>query len=137
MVFRRHDGRSAEVEAGPLRMKVPLADIVGIESEQAPKPERRRCRATRGITVRAQPSDEPAGEEINVIGCTVEEATGRVDKFLDEAALAGKAERANHSWARHRRAAARTGGISVATHPLVEKIHHGSGRSRRNGDNGR
>ena len=31
-----------------------------------------------------------AAEEINVIGCTVEEATGRVDKFIDNAALAGK-----------------------------------------------
>ena len=31
MVFRRHDGRMAEVEAGALRMKVPLADIVAIE----------------------------------------------------------------------------------------------------------
>ena len=30
------------------------------------------------------------GDEINVIGCTVEEATNRVDKFIDEAALAGK-----------------------------------------------
>ena len=29
VIFRRHDGRTAEVEAGPLRMKVPLADIVG------------------------------------------------------------------------------------------------------------
>ncbi len=28
-------------------------------------------------------------EEINVIGCTVEEAVGRVDKFLDNAALSG------------------------------------------------
>ena len=36
---------------------------------------RRRRRAPRGITVHAQPSDEPAAEEINVIGCTVEEAT--------------------------------------------------------------
>src|ERR1019366_9042584 len=36
LVFRRHDGRTAEVEAGPLRMKVPLADIIGIEAE--PKP---------------------------------------------------------------------------------------------------
>ena len=90
MIFRRHDGRMAEVEAGPLRMKVPLGDIVAIESEA--EGENRTCRggrSGRGITVRAQPSDEPAAEEINVIGCRVEEASGRVDKFLDEAALAG------------------------------------------------
>ena len=33
VVFRRHDGRMAEVEAGPLRMKVPLADILSIEGD--------------------------------------------------------------------------------------------------------
>jgi hypothetical protein len=32
VIFRRQDGRTAEVEAGPLRMKVPLADILRIES---------------------------------------------------------------------------------------------------------
>ena len=40
--------------------------------------------------MRAQASDDSAGGEINLIGCTVEEATGRVDKFLDEAALANR-----------------------------------------------
>ena len=35
VVFRRHDGRMAEVEAGPLRMKIPLTDIVRIEGEAA------------------------------------------------------------------------------------------------------
>ena len=35
LVFRRHDGRSAEVEAGPMRMKVSLADIVGIEATRS------------------------------------------------------------------------------------------------------
>ena len=72
-------------------MKVPLG---GYSSH------RRRCRTAKvsrgraprpsGITVHAQPSDEPAEQEINVIGCTVEEATRRVDKFLDDAALAGR-----------------------------------------------
>jgi DNA mismatch repair protein MutS2 len=42
------------------------------------------------VTGRAQPSDAPGGDEINLIGCTVEEATNRVDKFLDEAALANR-----------------------------------------------
>ena len=32
VIFRRHDGRMAEVEAGPMRMKVPLADIVAIRA---------------------------------------------------------------------------------------------------------
>ncbi|MGC2421240.1 MAG: Smr/MutS family protein [Candidatus Acidiferrales bacterium] len=125
VVFRRHDGRTAEVEAGPLRMRIPLGDINGIESDG--KSAKRAAAAgaaarPRGITVHAQPSDEPAAEEINVIGCTVEEATGRVDKFLDEAALAGKPSvRIIHG---HGTGALRRGLAGyLSAHPLVERIH--------------
>jgi len=126
VIFRRHDGRTAEVEAGPLRMKVPLADIVGIESEAAGKSSRQAApQSARGVTVHAQPNNEPAGAggEINVIGCTVEEATRRVDKFLDEAALAGKPSvRIIHG---HGTGALRRGLAEfLATHPLVERTHH-------------
>ena len=121
VIFRRHGGRMAEVEAGPLRMKVPLADIIGIESEPTTKTDE-LAGNRRGITVRAQPSDKPAGGEINVIGCTVEEASGRVDKFLDEAALAGKPSvRIIHG---HGTGALRRGLAEfLAAHPLVEGIH--------------
>ncbi|MGB6390963.1 MAG: Smr/MutS family protein, partial [Candidatus Acidiferrales bacterium] len=88
VVFRRHDGRVAEVEAGPLRMKVPLAEIIEMEDDPAEKAG--SAATAKSVTVRAHPSEEPAAGEINVIGCTVEEATRRVDKFLDEAALAGQ-----------------------------------------------
>ena len=123
LVFRRHDGRFAEVEAGPMSMKVPLADIVGIEGDagsanrKAAAPERRR-----GITVHAQPSDEPAAEEINVIGCTVEEATSRVDKFIDEAALRDLLRvRIIHG---HGTGALRRGLAEyLSSHPLVASIH--------------
>jgi DNA mismatch repair protein MutS2 len=100
---------------------VPLADVIGIENEPAAKLDAGAA-GRRGITVRAQPSDEPAGGEINVIGCTVEEASGRVDKFLDEAALAGKPNvRIIHG---HGTGALRRGLAEfLATHPLVEKIH--------------
>lgn len=120
VIFRRHDGRSAEVEAGPLRMKVPLSDIVGIESDaKAVKPD--GAAQLRGITIHAHPSDEPVAEEINVIGCTVEEATNRVDKFLDEAALAAKpAVRIIHG---HGTGALRRGLAEfLSSHPLVESI---------------
>jgi DNA mismatch repair protein MutS2 len=33
-------------------------------------------------------SAEPVSSEINLLGCTVDEATSRTDKFLDEAFLA-------------------------------------------------
>ena len=123
VVFRRHDGRTAEVEAGPLRMKVALADIVGIESESATaKVGAGAAARPRGITVHTQPSDEPAAEEINVIGCTVEEATRRADKFIDGAALAGKTSvRIIHG---HGMGALRRGLAEfLCAHPLVERIH--------------
>ncbi len=121
VVFRRHDGRSAEVEAGVLRMKVPLSDIIGVAPNS--KPQKAEASRPHGITVHAQPSDEPAADEINVIGCTVEEATGRVDKFLDEAALAGKPSvRIIHG---HGTGALRRGLAEfLSAHPLVERIAH-------------
>ncbi len=123
VVFQRHDGRSAEVQAGPLRMKVPLADIVAIESDTpAAKGSDAAGARQRGITVHAQSSIDSAPEEINVIGSTVEEATGRVDKFLDDAALAGRASvRIIHG---HGTGALRRGLAEfLAAHPLVERIH--------------
>jgi DNA mismatch repair protein MutS2 len=127
VVFRRHDGRIAEVEAGPLRMKIPLTDILAIEDAAGPAKSASTTQSQRphGITVHTQPTDEPAtaGGEINVIGCTVEEATRRVDKFLDEAAIAGKPSvRIIHG---HGTGALRRGLAEfLSTHPLVESTHH-------------
>ena len=123
VVFRRHDGRTAEVEAGPLRMKVPLADITGIADEsKSAKPDAGAARS-RGITVHTQAGAAPAAEEINVIGLTVEQATERVDKFIDEAALAGKPSvRIIHG---HGTGALRRGLAEfLSAHPLVESIRH-------------
>ena len=71
--------------------------------------------------MRTQPSAEPASEEINIIGCTVEEATRRVDKFLDQAALAGSSQvRLIHG---HGTGALRRGLAEfLKAHPLVESI---------------
>ncbi len=135
VVLRRRDESSAEVEAGPLRMKIPLDDITAIISGEAaaqhagrrgvspyaPTGERAGRPSGSGITVHAQAGEEPAGDEINVIGCTVEEATRRVDKFLDGAALAGKPRvRIIHG---HGTGALRRGLAEFfAGHPLVEKF---------------
>ena len=117
VTLRRRDASSAEVEAGPLRMKVALADITAIVGNDAPA----KLVLPRGVTVRTQPSAEPASEEINLIGCTVEEATRRVDKFLDQAALAGSSQvRLIHG---HGTGALRRGLAEfLKTHPLVEAI---------------
>jgi DNA mismatch repair protein MutS2 len=117
VTLRRRDETTAEIEAGPLRMKVALADITALAGEETSK----KRVLPQGITVRTQPATEPAGEEINLIGCTVEEATRRVDKFLDQAALAGSSQiRIIHG---HGTGALRRGLAEfLKTHPLVEAI---------------
>jgi DNA mismatch repair protein MutS2 len=120
-VLRRVDAHSnsAEVEAGPMRMKVPLTDVVGVEEPPATAP--RPGVPNRGIRVQAQPTDEPSAEEINVIGSTVEQAIERVDKFIDSAAVANLPQvRIIHG---HGTGALRRGLAEfLHTHPLVERI---------------
>jgi len=116
VVLRRLDGASAEIEAGPLRMKVGLDEITGVEGTSTTG----SARPSKGsVTVRTQASDEGTGGEINLIGCTVEEATERVDKFLDEAALANRSRvRIIHG---HGTGALRKGLAQfLAKHPLVD-----------------
>jgi DNA mismatch repair protein MutS2 len=136
VLLRRRDGASAEIEAGPLRMKVPLSEITGLASERDAKRgaiarpgEEAGAKATRnsrgGVTVHMAPVErEPGapGDDINVIGCTVEEASRRVDKFIDGAALAGKPQvRVIHG---HGTGALRRGLAEfLSAHPLVESVH--------------
>jgi len=124
VIFRRLDGSSAEIEAGPLRMKVALDEITGIEA--TPQPSARSAVGAgfappaSNVTVTSQRGEAGASDEINVIGMTVEEATDRLDKFLDDAALARKTRiRIIHG---HGTGALRKGiGEFLASHPLVEK----------------
>jgi len=116
VILRRVDGPSAEIEAGPLRMKVGVDEITAIETEQ----QRESPLAKRGITVTSQGGDAATSNELNVIGMTVEEATEKVDKFLDDAALA------NRNQVRiitgHGTGALRKGlGEFLKSHPLVER----------------
>jgi DNA mismatch repair protein MutS2 len=117
VIFRRLDGSSAEIEAGPLRMKVDADEIIGIEGAAPSGPSQ----PTRGsISVRSQKVEGAATDEINLIGSTVEEATERVDKFLDDAALAQvQRVRIIHG---HGTGALRKGlGEFLKNHPLVAK----------------
>jgi len=119
VILRRVEGSSAEIEAGPLRMKVAVEEIAGIESAPTGKgvvqPAKRE-----NITVSAQSSEGSATGEINVIGMTVEQASECVDKFLDEAALANRRQvRIIHG---HGTGALRKGlGEFLRTHPLVAR----------------
>ena len=123
VVFRRLDGSSAEIEVGPLRMKVAVDEITGIESSDAkavPKTPAGAAPRISGVTVHSRSRESLAADEINVIGMTVEEATDRLDKFLDDAALDHKQRvRIIHG---HGTGALRKGiGAFLDAHPLVEK----------------
>jgi DNA mismatch repair protein MutS2 len=127
VIFRRLEGSSAEIEAGPLRMKVAVEEITGIEGS----PDLQAAQvASRNVTVTSQPGEGTASGEINVIGMRVEEATERVDKYLDEAALANQTRvRIIHG---HGTGALRKGlATFLSKHPLVQR--HGPEADDRGG----
>jgi DNA mismatch repair protein MutS2 len=121
VILRRIEGSTADIEAGPLRMKVAVEQITGVESSPAdaksPQPSSQR----QNVTVTSRPGEAATSDEINVIGSTVEEATDRVDKFLDEAALANRQRvRIIHG---HGTGALRRGLAQfLSSHPLVGKV---------------
>ena len=135
VLLRRRDSTSAEIEAGPLRMKVPLSEIIAVVDEgetiraggarSGERTEAKAAAASRsGVSVHTTAADREtsgAADEINVIGCTVEEASRRVDKFIDNAALAGKPQvRVIHG---HGTGALRRGLAEfLSAHPLVESV---------------
>lgn len=86
VILRRIEGRNAEIEAGPLRMRIATDEIVGVEKAPAGKVSQTSSLGS-ASTVRVN-APTSAQNEINVIGQTVEQATEQVDKFLDDAALA-------------------------------------------------
>src|SRR5204862_1177461 len=120
------DGGNAEIEAGPLRMKIAAEEIVGVESAPVGKA---MSAGIVGGSVSA-PSRFGVANEINVIGQTVEQATEQVDKFLDNAAMAHlPSVRIIHG---HGTGALRRGlSEFLRTHPLVAK--HGSEEDERGG----
>ena len=120
VIFRRLDGSSVEIEAGPLRMKVAVDEIIGVEGPQSAARTSSPTANPRHITITTQPGASSSTDEINVIGMTVEEATNRLDKFLDDAVLANKPRvRVIHG---HGTGALRKGiGEFLSSHPLVEK----------------
>ena len=120
VLLRRIDGSFAEIEAGPLRMKVALDEISGVEEAAPALQSSSPAPKLQGVTVTSPRGEVSSYDEINVIGMTVEEATDRLDKFLDDAALARKARiRVIHG---HGTGALRKGiGEFLAAHPLVEK----------------
>ena len=135
VVLRRVDGSTAEIEAGPLRMKIGVDEIIGIETAAPGKARDAAAVSTaarlRNVSVSPSQSDGSAAGELNVIGMRVEEATELVDKYLDQAVLANRARvRIIHG---HGTGALRRGLIAfLKTHPMVK--HAASESQDRGGD---
>ncbi len=117
VILRRVDGPSAEIEAGPLRMKVALEEITGVEGQAKGKAASHHAKRE-NVTVTSLGGEAAETGEINVIGMTVEQASERVDKFLDDAALAQRTQvRIIHG---HGTGALRKGLAEfLKSHPLV------------------
>jgi DNA mismatch repair protein MutS2 len=96
-VVRRHldqDTFEVELGAGKMTMKIPRADIAEVlsASKTASVPVAAnpvQAARAKGVSVKMADEGSAAATEINVIGENVDEATSRVEKFVDRAFLAG------------------------------------------------
>jgi len=90
-VVRKVDDNHFEVEMGAMKMKVARDDIaevlVSAQGKAAETPV--KAARARGISVSLENEGANVPSEINVIGQTVDEASSRVERFVDQAFLAG------------------------------------------------
>ena len=108
-------GQEAEVEVNGKRVRVPLASL---RAAGGRRPAPRRPKSQVVIHV-----EEPAGalDELNVIGCRVEEALSRVEKHLDRALMSETRTVRfvhGHGTGQLRRSIARF----LDTHPCVRRV---------------
>ena len=106
--------REAEVDVRGKRLRVPFEEL----SAAGGSPTSATTRG--GVSVQLQPRDGPV-TELNVIGCTVDEALVRTEKFLDEALISEQRMLRvihGHGTGQLRRALAEF----FHGHPLVEKF---------------
>ena len=105
------NGDDAEIEARGKRLHVTAGNLRAVDAAPA---------AGGGVTV-AVAADTPAPEELNVIGCRVDDALSRVEKYVDQALLGGVGQLRvihGHGTGQLRRAIA---GF-LDEHPLVAKF---------------
>jgi DNA mismatch repair protein MutS2 len=113
------DGDVAEVDVRGKRMRVAVADLRVIARASA------RAAAGQGrvsVQVEASRRDDLIPGDLNVIGCTTDEALSRAEKFLDDAVMQDRRVVRfihGHGTGQLRRAI----GAFLASHPLV--AHHG------------
>jgi DNA mismatch repair protein MutS2 len=89
-VVRKLDDNHFEVEMGAMKMKIARDDIAEVIASSAPSGDTPvKAARARGISVLLENEGTSVPTEINVIGQTVDEASQRVERFVDRAFLAG------------------------------------------------
>jgi DNA mismatch repair protein MutS2 len=117
IVRRRLDFSTLEVEVGAMKMKVSLEQV-----EPLPAAARAAVSLPANVTVHTETRLDASFSEINVIGCTAEEARAQVDKFLDSAVLA-VVPRVRVVHGHGMGVLRKTLHELFSTHPLVEKFY--------------
>jgi DNA mismatch repair protein MutS2 len=89
VVRRLLEAGALEVEIGAMKTRVARDDVAEVVARASDSPV--QAARARGVSVSLEDEGAAAPTEINVIGHSVDEATSRVEKFLDRAFLAGLA----------------------------------------------
>ncbi len=89
VVQRQVDGNAFEVAIGAMKMRVARDDIAEVIAARPVVATPLEAARRRGVTVSIAHPEDVVGSELNVIGRTVDEATGEVEQYLDRAFLAG------------------------------------------------
>src|SRR5262249_22257154 len=76
-----HEG-SAEVDVRGKRMRAPIRDLKFVRGPVEPRDQVSRIK----VHVDLRPHDD-VGADLNVVGCTVDEALARTERFLDQSLL--------------------------------------------------
>ena len=117
-IVREIDGNQAQLDVMGKRIRARVADLRPIAKHTDQKPK-----IAPKVRVNVSLADRPDGvkSEINVIGCTVDEATARVARFLDDALLTdAQTLRVVHGYGTGQ---LRKGlGAYLKQHPLVAKV---------------
>ncbi len=88
-VISNIDGNEAEIQLGPLRMRVPLRDLYRKNEEEISEEPVSTAVETRNARVSGEIFHASPGVEIDLRGLDSQDMSDRLEKYLDDAALAG------------------------------------------------